>query len=112
MKCCLVCLPLFLVISSLMEAEVTPPSTPLISVTGTAITEVKPDQLHWSIEVRNTGPDLPKVADRHSALASTVLSVLKQLGVAAVYTPKDFDMNRIMADLVTLIEKRADEKAA
>ena len=38
--------------------------------------------------------------------------VLKQLGVAAVYTPKDFDMNRIMGDLVTLIEKRADEKAA
>ena len=40
------------------------------------------------------------------------VNVLKQLGVAAVYTPKDFDMNRIMADLVTLIEKRADEKAA
>ena len=38
--------------------------------------------------------------------------VLKQLGVAAVYTPKDFDMNRIMGDLVTLIEKQADEKAA
>ncbi len=40
------------------------------------------------------------------------VNVLKQLGVAAVYTPKDFDMNRIMSDLVTLIEKRADEKAA
>ena len=40
------------------------------------------------------------------------MHVLKQLGVAAVYTPKDFDMNRIMGDLVTLIEKRADEKAA
>ena len=81
MKCCLVCLPLFLAISSLVKAEVLPPGTPLISVTGTAITEVKPDQLLWSIEVRNTGPDLPKVADRHSALASTVFSVLKQLGI-------------------------------
>jgi (2R)-ethylmalonyl-CoA mutase len=40
------------------------------------------------------------------------VNVLKQLGVAAVYTPKDFDMNRIMADLVTLIEKQVDEKAA
>ena len=38
--------------------------------------------------------------------------MLKQLGVAAVYTPKDFDMNRIMSDLVGLVEKRADEKAA
>jgi (2R)-ethylmalonyl-CoA mutase len=31
--------------------------------------------------------------------------VLKQLGVAAVYTPKDFDLNQIMADLIGLIEK-------
>jgi (2R)-ethylmalonyl-CoA mutase len=40
------------------------------------------------------------------------VNVLKQLGVAAVYTPKDFDMNRIMGDIVSLIEKKADEKAA
>ena len=38
--------------------------------------------------------------------------VLKQLGVAAVYTPKDFDLNRIMGDLVGLIEKTADTRAA
>ncbi len=35
------------------------------------------------------------------------VNVLKQLGVAAVYTPKDFDLNRIMDDLVGLIEKTA-----
>jgi methylmalonyl-CoA mutase cobalamin-binding domain/chain len=40
------------------------------------------------------------------------VNVLKQLGIAAVYTPKDFDMNRIMGDLVTLIEKRVGEEAA
>ena len=33
--------------------------------------------------------------------------VLKQLGVTAVYTPKDFDLNAIMDDLVGLIEKTA-----
>ena len=33
--------------------------------------------------------------------------VLKQLGVTAVYTPKDFDLNKIMDDLVGLIEKTA-----
>ncbi len=38
--------------------------------------------------------------------------VLKQLGVAAVYTPKDFELNRIMGELVGLIEKKAGEKAA
>ena len=38
--------------------------------------------------------------------------VLKQLGVAAVFTPKDFDLDRILGDLVGLIEKAAGEKAA
>ncbi len=40
------------------------------------------------------------------------VNVLKQLGVAAVYTPKDFDLNRIMNDLVGLIEKTAGAHAA
>ncbi|HEY4775166.1 MAG TPA: protein meaA [Xanthobacteraceae bacterium] len=34
---------------------------------------------------------------------------LKQFGVAAVYTPKDFKINRIMADVVRIVE-RATEK--
>jgi (2R)-ethylmalonyl-CoA mutase len=38
--------------------------------------------------------------------------VLKQLGVAQVYTPKDFDLNRIMTDLVKLIDAREGERAA
>jgi (2R)-ethylmalonyl-CoA mutase len=38
--------------------------------------------------------------------------VLKQLGVAQVYTPKDFDLNRIMTDLVRLIDARDSERAA
>ena len=35
--------------------------------------------------------------------------VLKQLGVARVYTPKDFDLNIIMNDLVDLMEKTKSE---
>lgn len=42
--------------------------------------------------------------------------VLKQLGVAKIYTPKDFDLNRIMMDVVELIGSRTaappDEKRA
>ena len=30
-------------------------------------------------------------------------------GVAAVYTPKDFELNRIMSDLVRIVESRARE---
>ena len=37
--------------------------------------------------------------------------VLKQLGVALVYTPKDFDLNRIMTDLVRLIDERSTTPA-
>jgi (2R)-ethylmalonyl-CoA mutase len=40
------------------------------------------------------------------------VNVLKQLGVAAVYTPKDFDLNRIVNDLVGLVEKAAGERVA
>ena len=31
--------------------------------------------------------------------------VLKQFGVAAVYTPKDFELNRIMTDVVRIVER-------
>jgi len=33
---------------------------------------------------------------------------LKQFGDAAVYTPKDFELNRIMADLVDIVERKAE----
>ena len=32
---------------------------------------------------------------------------LKSFGVAAVYTPKDFQLNDIMADIVRLVDKHA-----
>ena len=35
-------------------------------------------------------------------------SALKQAGVAEVYTPKDFELNRIMSDLVRIVEGSAD----
>ena len=34
-------------------------------------------------------------------------SALKQAGVAEVYTPKDFELNRIMSDLVRIVERSA-----
>ncbi len=60
--------------------------------------------------LRAAGLSIPVVAG--GIIPQDDINVLKQLGVAAVYTPKDFDMNRIMDDLVTLIEKRAGEVAA
>ena len=37
--------------------------------------------------------------------------MLKQFGVAAVYTPKDFQLNDIMADIVKLVDAKAAELA-
>jgi len=36
--------------------------------------------------------------------------VLKSAGVAEVYTPKDFELNRIMSDLVRIVEQSAPHK--
>ena len=38
-------------------------------------------------------------------------STLKAAGVAAVYTPKDFEINRIMADIVRIVDDGADKAA-
>ena len=37
-------------------------------------------------------------------------SALKEAGVAEVYTPKDFELNRIMADLVRIVERSAPSR--
>ena len=39
-------------------------------------------------------------------------SVLRKEGVAAVYTPKNFELNTIMADIVRIVEKGAAKAAA
>jgi len=34
-------------------------------------------------------------------------TALRAMGVAAVYTPKDFELNRIMMDIVGLVDRTA-----
>jgi (2R)-ethylmalonyl-CoA mutase len=36
--------------------------------------------------------------------------MLKQAGVAAIYTPKDFELNRIMSDLLRVVESAEEQK--
>ena len=36
---------------------------------------------------------------------------LQQAGVAAVYTPKDFELNRIMADIVRIVDRTAASRS-
>jgi ethylmalonyl-CoA mutase len=37
---------------------------------------------------------------------------LREAGVAGVYTPKDFDVNRIMGEIVELVAERSEAGAA
>jgi ethylmalonyl-CoA mutase len=36
-------------------------------------------------------------------------AALRQAGVAAVYTPKDFELNRIMADVIQIVDRTAEQ---
>jgi ethylmalonyl-CoA mutase len=69
-----------------------------------------------------SGSHLPLIAEVHKRLAEAGLShiplivggiipeddatALRAMGVAAVYTPKDFELNRIMMDIVTLVDQQ------
>lgn len=81
------CLALFSSAALALEAQ---GITPHITVTGTAVTEVVPDCLLWSLALKNTGPELPQVAGTHSSLLGTLLKILKDLGIdsAAVQTSR------------------------
>ncbi len=44
--------------------------------------------------------------------AGMIPPAMKQAGVAAVYTPKDFDLTHIMRDIVALVAQRNGVAAA
>ncbi len=54
--------------------------------------------------LREAGVDAPVVVG--GIIPEADVAPLKQAGVAAVYTPKDFDMTRIMRDIVALVAER------
>jgi uncharacterized protein YggE len=55
---------------------------PIISVVGTATTEVAPDEMIWRLRVHNQGLELPAVAEEHHRLMAEVLALLTAAGVA------------------------------
>jgi ethylmalonyl-CoA mutase len=55
--------------------------------------------------LRESGVDVPVVVG--GIIPDQDVEPLKQAGVAAVYTPKDFDITRIMRDVVQLVGERA-----
>jgi (2R)-ethylmalonyl-CoA mutase len=53
--------------------------------------------------MREAGLDVPVVVG--GIIPPEDAAALEQAGVAAVYTPKDFELNRIMADVVRIVER-------
>ena len=60
--------------------------------------------------LRDSGVDVPVVVG--GIIPDQDVEPLKQAGVAAVYTPKDFDITRIVRDIVELLEARSGVVAA
>jgi len=59
--------------------------------------------------LREQGVDVPVVAG--GIIPPDDAARLKEIGVAGVYTPKDFDMNEIMDEFVSLIAEHNDRQA-
>lgn len=60
-------------------------------------------------DLREAGVDVPVVCG--GIIPEHDVQPLLDAGVAAVYTPKDFDLNRIMGDIVELVAQRAGAPA-
>ena len=60
--------------------------------------------------LRERGVDAPVVVG--GIIPEADVEPLRAAGVAAVYTPKDFDLTRIMRDIVALVAERNGVKAA
>ena len=60
--------------------------------------------------MKEAGLDVPVVVG--GIIPREDASALEQSGVVAVYTPKDFELNRIMSDLVRIVERASGSNTA
>ena len=60
--------------------------------------------------IKDAGLDVPVVAG--GIIPPEDAAELEKAGVAAVYTPKDFELNRIMSDLVRIVERKSEPSGA
>jgi (2R)-ethylmalonyl-CoA mutase len=60
--------------------------------------------------MKEAGVDVPVIVG--GIIPPDDADILKAAGVAAVYTPKDFELNRIMADIVRIVDGSASDSEA
>ena len=59
--------------------------------------------------MRGQGVDCPVIVG--GIIPTADVAFLAEAGVARVYTPKDFDLNRIMGEIAELVSERARDAA-
>ena len=59
--------------------------------------------------IREAGVDAPVIVG--GIIPPADAEQLAEAGVSRVYTPKDFDLNRIMVDIAELVAERAGDRA-
>jgi (2R)-ethylmalonyl-CoA mutase len=78
-----------------------------LSILSGSHLELVPDVVR---RLREEGVEAPVVAG--GIIPPADAERLREEGVDGVYTPKDFDINRIMGDIAGLVERRATAGAA
>src|SRR5512146_751741 len=78
-----------------------------LSILSGSHLELVPDVVR---RLREEGVDVPVVVGGIIPVADA--ERLREAGVAGVYTPKDFDINKIMGEIAALVEQRATAGAA
>ncbi|MFY9265458.1 MAG: protein meaA [Solirubrobacterales bacterium] len=78
-----------------------------LSILSGSHRELIPDVID---QLRESGSDVPVVCG--GIIPDHDVEPLLQAGVARVYTPKDFELNRIMSDIVDLVGEQAKQPSA
>jgi len=68
---------------------------PHVSVFGTAVIEVVPDEMHWTLFVKTQGPEIASVAETHDRKVAGVIAFLKE---------RSIDEKKIQTSRITLSE--------
>jgi len=68
---------------------------PHVAVFGTAVIEVVPDEMHWTLSVKTQGPEIASVAETHDRKVAGVIVFLKDRGI---------DEKKIQTSRITLAE--------
>ncbi len=76
-----------------------------LSILSGSHLELIPDVIR---HLRDEGVDVPVVVG--GIIPPADAAALREAGVARVYTPKDFEINRIMGDIVDLVAERAETR--